>query len=43
MGLMAPLMVAGSVGIGLVGDRGDDTEEGVAEPENNSGWLENNS
>ena len=36
MALMAPLMVAGSVGmIGLAGNRGEDnTEEGDAEPEN---------
>ena len=35
MKLMTPLMVAGSIGIGLAGNRGDDNEdEGVAEPEN---------
>ena len=35
MALMAPLMVAGSVGIGLAGNRGEEnTEAGVAEPEN---------
>ena len=35
MKLMTPLMVAGSIGIGLAGNRGEDNaEEGVAEPEN---------
>ena len=35
MAMMTPIMVAGSVGIGLAGNRGEDnTEGGVAEPEN---------
>ena len=35
MAMMTPIMVAGSVGIGLAGNRGeDDAEAGVAEPEN---------
>ena len=36
MAMMTPIMVAGSVGIGLAGNRGeeDNTEAGVAEPEN---------